>query len=313
MSESTIITVLGPITHDQCGITDAHNHLWIDSVPGGDPNAPVLVGNEKILKELIQYRQAGGFGVVDCQPGGCGRNGNRLFELSRGSGVAVVAATGFHRRRYYPPDFWLWSASASEAADTFIEELETTLHECRLSSHAVRAGFIKIACEASLEDTPRAALEGAAIAAVKTGVLLQIHTEKGSSAEEIIPYFLDLGVKPHQIVLCHMDKRPDHELHRELARTGVLLEYDTFYRPRYDPEKNVWPLLEWMVSAGFDRSVALATDMAETSLWRNFSNAPGLPGFITTIGTRLQNIGIQAGTISQLLGENITRRLAGQQ
>jgi 5-phospho-D-xylono-1,4-lactonase len=81
MSESTIITVLGPITHDQCGITDAHNHLWIDSVPGGDPNAPVLVGNEKILKELIQYRQAGGFGVVDCQPGGCGRNGNRLSNF----------------------------------------------------------------------------------------------------------------------------------------------------------------------------------------------------------------------------------------
>jgi 5-phospho-D-xylono-1,4-lactonase len=81
MSESTIITVLGPIAHDQCGITDAHNHLWIDSVTAGDPDAPVLNSKEKILTELIQYRQAGGFGVVDCQPGGCGRNGNRLSNF----------------------------------------------------------------------------------------------------------------------------------------------------------------------------------------------------------------------------------------
>jgi 5-phospho-D-xylono-1,4-lactonase len=309
--ENTITTVLGPITIDVCGITDAHTHLWIDPVPGADPDAPVLVGAEQILAELIEYRQAGGFSVVDCQPGGCGRNGNRLVELSLSSGVTVVAATGFHRQRYYPSDYWLWSAAASAAADHFLEELETGLLECRAFSHPARAGFIKIACEATLAQTPRAALEGAASAAVQSGAMLQIHTEKGGAALEILAYFLDQGVEPRQIVLCHLDKRPDRELHRDLIQASAMLEYDTFYRPRYDPEKHLWPLLEWVISTGLSSSIALGTDMAEKHLWRHFSNGSGLPGFATSIRSRLESIGAGPDTVAQLLGGNITRRLAG--
>jgi 5-phospho-D-xylono-1,4-lactonase len=309
--ENTITTVLGPITLDACGITDAHTHLWIDPVPGADPDAPVLVGAEQILAELIEYRQAGGFGVVDCQPGGCGRNGNRLVELAQNSSVAVVAATGFHRQRYYPSDYWLWSATASAAADHFLEELETSLLECQTLSHPARAGFIKVACEATLAQTPRTALEGAASAAAQSGALLQIHTEKGAAALEILAYFLDQGVEPHQIVLCHMDKRPDRELHLELIQASVTLEYDTFYRPHYDPEKHLWPLLEWVINAGLSPSIALATDMAENNLWRHFSNGPGLPGFATSIPSRLESIGAGPEAVIQLLGGNITRRLAG--
>jgi 5-phospho-D-xylono-1,4-lactonase len=307
----TITTVLGPIAFDACGITDAHTHLWIDPVTGADPDAPVLVGAEQIVAELVEYRQAGGFGVVDCQPGGCGRNGNRLVELSQRSGVTVVAATGFHRQRYYPSDYWLWSAAAGAAADHFLGELETGLLECRAFSHPARAGFIKVACEATLDKTPQAALEGAAISAAQSGALLQIHTEKGSAAIEIISYFLDQGVNPRQIVLCHMDKRPDRELHRDLIQASVMLEYDTFYRLRYDPEKHLWPLLEWVISAGFSSSIALATDMAEKNLWRHFANGPGLPGFATFIRSRLESIGAGPDTVAQLLGGNITRRLAG--
>jgi 5-phospho-D-xylono-1,4-lactonase len=311
MAAPVITTVLGPLALEQCGVIDAHNHLWIDPVEGAGPNAPVLTGQDQILAELVEYRQAGGFGVVDCQPVGCGRNGNRLVELSQSSGIAVIAATGFHRRRYYPPDFWLWSASAGAAAQYFINELEQGLVESRSNPPAAMAGFIKVACEAFLPQTPQAPLEGAAIAALHTGALLQIHTEKGRSAEDILAYFLGRGVKPHQLVLCHMDKRPDRELHREIAQTGALLEYDTFYRPYYDPENNLWPLLEWMISAGHGKSIALATDMAESNHWRSFANGPGLPGFITIIRSRLEKMQVPPNCIVHLLGMNIARRLAG--
>jgi hypothetical protein len=48
--------------------------------------------------------------------------------------------------------------------------------------------------------------------------------------------------------MCHVDKRPDVGLHRELARAGVLLGYDTFGRPKYNPDQGVWQLIPALVA-----------------------------------------------------------------
>jgi len=64
-----------------------------------------------------------------------------------------------------------------------------------------------------------------------------------------------------------MDKRPDIGLHQELAHLGVLLEYDTFYRPKYNPSENLWPLIEKNGNTGHADRIALATDMAEAELY----------------------------------------------
>ena len=42
-----------------------------------------------------------------------------------------------------------------------------------------------------------------------------------------------------------------------------MLAYDTFFRPKYDPERNLWPQISAMVAAGLNHVVALATDVAE--------------------------------------------------
>ena len=106
-----------------------------------------------------------------------------------------------------------------------------------------------------------------------------------------------------------MDKRPDTALHRELAAEGVLLEYDTFFRPQYDPERNLWPLLEGMLNAGMAGSIALATDLADSALWQT-SGGPGLAGLLTVVQARLRVMGVRDHTIRALLGANITQRLA---
>jgi len=94
MSTGHIVTVLGPVA--SLGIADAHNHLYIGRVPGAPDDAPALTDSEGVARELIRFRAMGGGGVVDCQPGGCGRDGRVLRALSVRTGVAVVAATGFH-------------------------------------------------------------------------------------------------------------------------------------------------------------------------------------------------------------------------
>lgn len=304
-------TVQGPVDYKRLGITDAHNHMWIDPVPGSDPGAPVLNQFEPILKELIEFREKGGGALLDCQPVGCGRNGNQLLALSKASGVHIVACTGFHRKKYYPPDYWLWKADAQEICKVLCSELEQGLYETLGTSSPVKAGFIKIAIEATWAECPHAALEGAAAAARKSEALVEIHTEKGALAEKACIYFMDQGLLPSQLVLCHMDKRPDFGLQKELARLGVLLEYDTFYRPKYKPVENLWPLLDHMVAAGYSNRIALATDMAESELYHFIGGGAGLGSLPGEILEQLREKGIPENDRQNMVGGNITRRLAG--
>lgn len=293
------------------GVTDAHNHIWIDAIPRADPAAPVLNDFDRIAAELKTYNSAGGGSLLDCQPGGCGRNGRKLTALSIESGVTVIACTGFHRRKYYPPEHWLFTAKENKITDYFIAELRDALEECRDEKEPARAGFIKIAFEGEWSQTPQAALEAAAEAAAQTGALIEIHTEKGALAEKALIYFEDRHIPAWQLCMCHMDKRPDIGLHSEIAKFGALLEYDTFFRSKYKPEESVWPLISQMVDAGLGSSIALATDMAESEMYTSIGNGPGLASLPRDIRTRLEAKQISEKNIRGMLGENIARRLAG--
>jgi predicted metal-dependent phosphotriesterase family hydrolase len=306
-----VMTVQGPIKFEQLGLTDAHNHVWISAIDGVDGKLPVLDQYDLILKELVEYRQSGGASILDCQPGGCGRDGNKLLELSSASGVNIIACTGFHKKIYYPADYWLWKADAQKVSDYLYAELQQGLAETLDSLAVVKAGFIKIALEASWSECPQAAFEGAALTASKTGSVVEVHTEKGTLAEKACIYFSDRGVGPEQLVLCHMDKRPDFHLHKALAEFGALLEYDTFYRPKYNPAVNLWPLINRMVDEGFADRIALATDMAEHSLYHNIGGGPGLASLPGEIQDKLIEKNYPDIVRKQLLGDNICRRLAG--
>jgi phosphotriesterase-related protein len=223
----------------------------------------------------------------------------------------VIAATGFHRRTYYPPAWWMWQSSSPEIARYFIDEVQSGLKETLQTPETVRAGLIKCACESTLRETPQAPLEAAAWAASETGVCVEVHTEKGADAEAILDFFVAHGVRAGQVVLCHMDKAPDLGLHRSLAEAGACLEYDTFYRPKYAPDTKVWPLIEEMVRNGFDHCVALATDMAEASMWKHIGGGPGLIGLVKQIRPRLEEMRLGTRATENLMGGNIVRRLSG--
>jgi 5-phospho-D-xylono-1,4-lactonase len=306
-----VITVQGPLSYDSLGITDAHNHIWIEPVAGADSDGPVLNQFNLILKDLIEFSAKGGGTLLDCQPQGCGRDGNKLLALSKASGVNLVACTGFHRKQYYPQDHWLWKATAQKISDFLCSELEQGLLETLESPTQVRAGFIKIALESTWAACLQPSLEGAASAAFTTKALMEIHTERGALAEKVFMYLMDLGLSPDQLVFCHMDKRPDTSLHKELARLGVLLEYDTFYRPKYNPSAHLWPLIEQMAADGFSNRLALATDMAEADLYHFIGGGVGLASLPGEIQNQLIKRGIPETERRQMLGANIARRLAG--
>jgi phosphotriesterase-related protein len=258
-----------------------------------------------ILDGLMRYADVGGEAIVDCQPAGCGRDASQLYELSQRSGIKILACTGFHRHLYYGSDYPLWSMTSGQAYDFFVGETQQGLAETRDRSEPIMPGFIKIAAERSLADSPQLLFEAIVAASVATGLAIEMHTERGAGVEHFLTFFDDHGLSPRRLVFCHMDKKPDFGLHRELAQAGVLLEYDTFFRPKYEPEQNVWPLLRQMVGAGLVARVALATDMAESEMWRD----PGPAAFVTAIGRRLDEEGFDPAARRGLMGGNIIDRL----
>lgn len=301
-----LTTVLGPLSAGNVGVTDAHQHVWIERVLGVESAVPQLEDLSLARAGLNAYKAAGGSAILDCQPDGAGRNAAVLAALSRNSRVAIVACTGFHLRKYYPPDHWLFAASEADAGDYFIRELQDGVSESP-EGGAIRAGFIKVACAADLAHTPMRLLAAAAEASRQTGAAVLAHTEQGESAHAILRALTDFGMEAKRVVLCHMDKRPDAGLHQSLAQAGALLEYDTFFRPKYEPERNVWPLVERMLADGYGDSVAFGTDLADSASWRD----PGPAGLPKLLTPRLAAMGCAPDVVAALTGKNIVARLAG--
>jgi phosphotriesterase-related protein len=300
-----IQTVTGKIPQSQGGIIDAHDHVWINPPPGV-ANLPTLNNEELILRELHEFKKSSGDTILDCQPGGCGRDGNKLLSLSNNSAVQIVASTGFHLNRYYPDDYWLFTTNPEDACRFFIDEIRSGLTECP----SVQAGLIKIAIKETLEESETQLIRAAANAAIKTEAAVVIHTERGKGAEDIIQLLRDLGVSHHKLILCHMDKRPDLGLHKSLAEEGILLEYDTFFRSKYQPERYTWPLLESLVNEGFEDHIAIALDFADSRLWRSFGGSPGLSSLTKEILPKLETLGFSQVVITKLLGNNVSARIA---
>ena len=89
-----------------------------------------------------------------------------------------------------------------------------------------------------------------------------------------------------------------------------MLEYDTFFRPKYNPEENLWPLIDGMVEAGLSHAIALATDLAGGSLWARIGGGPGIVSFISEVKKRLEGMAYSSEIIQAMTGGNIAARLA---
>lgn len=303
-------TVTGKIPVETVTMADAHAHGWIKPPPNVmDEDAPILDDYDTIVNELQEFRNAGGTMLVDCQPGGCGRDARMLANLSEVTGLHITATTGFHLRRYYALESWLWTADEQQAAAYFIEELTAGISE---SSRTVRATTIKIGFDGMADGQIRTLMQAAAEAARQTGATILVHTDRGKEAETLIPFFDENGIPPTRLYLCHMDKRPDTGLHRELSQAGALLGYDTFLRPQYAPEENVWPLLKTMIDEGFGSSIAIGLDMAHPRMWAHQGGEWGMLALPERIIPRLRDEGVDEPTILNLTGQNVARRLVWQ-
>jgi predicted metal-dependent phosphotriesterase family hydrolase len=308
---SIVRTVTGDIDASHLGVTNAHEHVLIRSglIIAKEPDFR-LDSVEKAVEELTDYGKFGGKTVVDTAPIGIGRDPEGLAHDSRQSGIHIIAATGFHKTKYYVDSHWRFHYSAQEIAELLIEEIKVGMDQHSFEGPlrrrtSVRAGVIKVASDYQfMNAATRIAFEAAAIAHKETGAPVLTHTEMGTLAMEQLRLLESLGVPPQHIVLSHMDRNPDLALHCELARTGVFLEYDGPGRIKYFPESILIALMRGMFEAGLGSQILLGGDTARRSYWKAYGGGPGLAYMLEHFIPRLQREGMHDEQIQQILVKN---------
>jgi phosphotriesterase-related protein len=287
---------------------DSHNHLWIEEFEGFYKTEEGKERFKIINEELIRFKAAGGKCLIDCTPCGCGRNGNILKRLSEETGIKIIPVTGFHKEKYYMEHDY-WEFNSKEAESIYTNEVTEGLKECIKLKNPMNARLIKIAFTGNLEDHYLNLTNAAINTSKKVGVPILVHTEQGKNVESLIDYFKANAIEPDQVILNHIDKRNDFDLHSDLAEKGYYLEYDTFIRPKYDPEQNVWPLLVKMINAGYEDSLIIGSDIYGTEMWKTVLRDGGLVNFFNSIINKLEVSNIPVKIIDKIIGGNTIRLL----
>jgi predicted metal-dependent phosphotriesterase family hydrolase len=309
-----IRTVLGDIAPGDLGPCYAHEHLVID---GGAPVRLypdfLLADVDKAVQELTAAKAVGLRAVVDAMPCDAGRNVSKLAEISRRTGVHVVAPTGLHLEKYYDDLHWSRSASVEELAGLFVGDITLGIDErdyngplVRRTTH--RAGVMKIAGGRDrLTDHERRVFEAAAAAHRQTGCPILTHCTDGTAALEQVTLLTSRGVPAEHIALSHVDKVVDRGYHREIVAAGALVEYDQAFRWPDGGANGTLQLIEWMLEDGFGDQLLLGLDAARQGYWAAYGGRPGWTFLLGAFATEMAARGIGAEAQRRFFVDNPAR------
>ena len=302
-----IRTVTGDIPPEHLGITQPHEHTIILPGKSCEVNPALLLDSpECAIRELSDFKAAGGVSIVDAQPIGVERSPILMQKVSIQSGVQIVATTGFHRPCFYPPDHFLFTETADQLANRIVSEITEGMFDYSVPQPtSVKAGLVKWTSEYHyIPPVMQKAAEAAAIAHHRTGVPILTHTEHGTCGLEQIALMEKHGVKPTSIILCHTDRNPDKYLHKEIAQTGTFLVYDGVARTKYYPDSVIIDLILEICGSGWSDRIMLAMDIGTRTIWRHYGFGPGLDYLLKAFIPRLKRAGLSDHDIQRLLVHN---------
>jgi predicted metal-dependent phosphotriesterase family hydrolase len=309
-------TVQGDRVPVQQGIVYMHEHLIIDSPLIADRFPHIHLWDVDAAVDEVRASAAAGVALmVDAMPCASGRDARRLSQISERTGVQIIASTGLHHDRYYGALHWSNRVGVDELADLFVADLLEGIDEFDYTSPVVRrttarAGIVKVATSGEIPDArDRRNLEAAAMASIRSGAPILTHCEGGRGGSAQVEILTGFGVPAGAITLSHIDKVGDPRYLRDLAETGVNLEFDQILKHHAQGAAAVQALVD-LVAAGHGDRIVVGTDGARRSLWAVHGGAPGLAWLAATLPSLLRTAGLSPDAIDGILRGNAVRALS---
>lgn len=294
----------GDVAASEAGLIDAHEHLVAHGTPelvAADPDL-LLDDPDALLADLAAFRAAGGGTLVEMTTVDYGRDLSAVRRLSARSGVHVLAATGFNKGTYcrrYCEDADVGELSRAQVADVGAE----------------RCGVVKFGTSRDrIEPWEAVALAAAARTHLETGCPILTHTEAGTMAEEQLTRLEALGVAPEAVVLGHLDRCEDSEVHLRLAARGAYLSLDQVPKPKYATEAHAVRVVAALARRGLHGQVVVGADFARRSYFVGMGGGRGLGWlprvFRGRLAAALDGEGLPGAAIAQaVLHDNPVRAL----
>lgn len=284
---TVVRTVLGDLAPEELGVCNAHDHLFIRSalMPPGQE----LDDYDAAVQEATLFANAGGQTVIQWTPHGLGRRVDLLPKVSRETGLRLVAATGLHRAEHYA------ELPSVDLAELFVRELTDGIGDSQ-----VRAGMIKIASGFhGLDQHTARVLDAAAEAQRATGAPIGIHHELGTGADVVLDRLEGHGVAPDRIVLGHLNRFPDHQVHQELAARGAFLAFDGPSRANHATDWRMVDCVAALAETGYADRLLLGGDTTSARARLATGEGPGMPYLLTNLRPRL----------ARRLGEDVVEQI----
>lgn len=310
-------TVLGPLDASRLGFALPHEHI-ADAASFSLPHWPKAWGGRaeftaKAVERLKLVRAAGVGTIVDLTPYDVGRNIGFLQEVSRKSGLHMIACTG---QRFFPPisHVAMPARTIEGLAAFFRKEIAQGI-----DGTSIKAGVIKIGIMAgkptALEET---GLRAAVRASKATGVPIRVHTDARHRAGEALAAILEsAGMNPARVSFDHSDDSGDMDYFLGLVRRGYALGMDHVHRGLASdfkpPFQRRCACIQQLVEAGFADHVFLSQDAElggallpeDAKGWRDkIDPAEGMLFVPRKLIPALEQIGVSAGAIHTMTVEN---------
>jgi phosphotriesterase-related protein len=295
-----LITTLGPKWVDQLGMILPHEHIFVDVRPP-EQVVDVKVDATGVIAlmapEIEKARAAGVTALVECSPVGVGRRVDLVRAVAEATDFPIVAPTGIYREPWIPA--WAHAAGEEELRDWMLAELQDEIEDT-----GVRAAWIKLSAgDDGITDCEAKILRAAAAAGAATNAIIGSHTIRGRVVRDQLAIIEAAGYTPERFIWIHTQAEPDFDLHLEMARRGVWLEYDGIGDPAED-DIYIERLLR-VLDAGFGHKLMLSHDRG----WYDPAQpGGGTPRPFTYISEhflpKLRARGVDEATIRQLTWTN---------
>jgi phosphotriesterase-related protein len=355
-------TVLGSISADMMGPTMVHEHCFMDSdtefwvKPEQIPknlthlyHAPVTVANLDLVKraaaysvdngdngsiserlaELEAYKAVGGITVIDVTPEGLGRNNHvhKLPQVSKDSGVNIVAAAGHYVAASHPPR--IKNQTAEQVAQDLIKEITEGILDT-----GIKAGVIKTAVTPNeFTDADKKVIKAAAIAHRETGVPITTHIWGDLPGKwpgmDVIDLLRKNDADLDKFYISHIEWTENQEkgwgVAIRAAKEGVYLSIDNFGKEfPYGSMDNTFDdygyigaptdldrvrLIKKLIDEGYEDRIVVGHDSAY-KVQKLAYGGPGLCHILNNVPTIFKHLGIDQRYFEYIVVDN-PRKLFG--
>ena len=311
-------TVLGPIDSSELGVTLSHEHIATGSA-GMHRTYPQFFDRETVIRDAVAaLKEAHAEGIrsyIEPTTFDMGRDIELIQEVSRLSGVHIVAATGSHQA--IPRVFR--TASPDAIAPLFIKEVEEGIEDT-----GVKAGIIKSASDrGGVTDLEETVLRAVARASKHTGAPVFTHTwSPDRVGEQQVRILQDEGMDMSRVYIGHSNDTRDVDYIVGLLETGVWVGLDRFPGGRF-PGVPLWQertqIVKRLIDEGWGGRIMLGHDYSlpsgqptpEMREQRAKYQPEGYSFISRHVLPYLKELGVTGDAIQQIMVENPHRFLEG--